>query len=322
MAESKPELLVYGAEKPGVIKALNSFVLHSVRSKADLQTVTPDIAGRIRGVVVTGLVGVDGAMLSMFPKVEIVSTFGVGYDHIDVGYAKNHNIVVTNTPDVLTEETADVALGLLIGTVREFAKADRYVRSGQWETKPYPLSAGSLRDRTVGMVGMGRIGQAIARRCDAMKLPVVYHSRNKADGVSYQYYPSLLDMAHAVDTLVVVIPGGAATVKLISAQVLDALGPRGVLINMARGSVVDEDALIAALSSGKIMAAGLDVFATEPKVPDELKALENTVLLPHIGSASVLTRGAMDSLVADNIKAWFAGKGPLTPVAETPAAKR
>jgi lactate dehydrogenase-like 2-hydroxyacid dehydrogenase len=264
----------------------------------------------------------DKATLSLFPKLEIVSGFGVGYDHIDAEYAREHNIVVTNTPDVLTEEVADIAMGLLIATLREFVKADRYLRSGLWRTQNFPLSVGSLRDRKVGMVGMGRIGQAIGRRLDAARVPVVYHSRNPAAGVSYKHYPDLIEMAKAVDTLVIIIPGGAATAKLINADVLKTLGPRGVVINVARGSVVDEPALIAALKSGTILAAGLDVFANEPNVPDELRAMQNVVLLPHIGSASVVTRNAMDQLVVDNLKAWFAGKSPLTPVAETPVKGR
>ena len=248
-----------------------------------------------------------------------MSAFGVGYDHVDAAYARDHNIMVTNTPDVLTEEVADIAMGLLIATLREFVKADRYLRSGLWTTQQFPLSVGSLRDRKVGMVGMGRIGQAIARRLEASRVPVVYHSRKPAAGVSYKHYPDLIEMAKAVDTLVVIVPGGASTAKMINADVMKALGPRGVIINVARGTVVDEQALIAALKSGTILAAGLDVFEKEPNVPDELKAMQNVVLLPHIGSASVVTRNAMDQLVVDNLKAWFAGKPPLTPVAETPA---
>jgi lactate dehydrogenase-like 2-hydroxyacid dehydrogenase len=184
------------------------------------------------------------------------------------------------------------------------------------------LSVGSLRDRKVGMVGMGRIGQAIARRLDAARVPVVYHSRNPAAGASHQHYPNLIEMAKAVDTLIVITPGGASTLKLINADVLAALGPRGVVVNLARGSVIDEPALIHALKSGVILAAGLDVFASEPNVPDELRALQNVVLLPHIGSASVVTRNAMDQLIVDNINAWFAGKPPLTPVPETPVEGR
>ena len=260
--------------------------------------------------------------LAKFPKLEIVSTFGVGYDHVDANYARDHNIMVTNTPDVLTEEVADIAMGLLIATVREFIQADRYVRSGLWSAQNFPLSVGSLRDRKVGMVGMGRIGQAIARRLEASLVPVVYHTRNPASGVSYQHYPDLMQMAKDVDTLVVIVPGGASTNKMINAEVMKALGPRGVIVNVARGTVIDEPALIAALKSKTILAAGLDVFEKEPAVPDELKALQNVVLLPHIGSASVVTRNAMDQLVVDNLKTWFDGKPPMTPVAETPAKAR
>jgi lactate dehydrogenase-like 2-hydroxyacid dehydrogenase len=260
--------------------------------------------------------------MALLPKLEIVASFGVGYDHVDANYARDHKIVVTNTPDVLTEEVADIALGLLIATLREFIKADRYLRSGLWTTQQFPLSAGSLRDRKVGMVGMGRIGQAIGRRLEASQVPVVYHSRNPAPGVSYKHYPDLIEMAKAVDTLVVIVPGGPSTAKMVNADVMKALGPRGVIINVARGSVVDEVALIAALKSGGILAAGLDVFANEPAVPEELRAMQNVVLLPHIGSASVVTRNAMDQLVVDNLKAWFAGKPPLTPIAETPVTGR
>src|SRR6202035_1457494 len=242
---------------------------------------------KIRGAAITyNSVRGDSKTLGRFPKLEIVSTFGVGYDHVDANYARDHNIVVTNTPDVLTEEVADIALGLLIATLREFIKADRYLRSGLWMTQNFPLSAGSLRDRKVGMVGMGRIGQAIARRLEASKVPVVYHTRNPATGVSYKHYPDLIEMAKAADTLIVIVPGGAGTAKMVNAEVMKALGPRGVIINVARGTVVDEQALVAALKSGTILAAGLDVFEKEPNVPDELRSMQNVVLLPHIGSAA------------------------------------
>ncbi len=317
------DVLIYGPRKPVVDEGFPvGFALHRCEQQADLETLSDDVRARIRGVAVTGLVPTSAAVLSRFPELEIVSSFGVGYDHIDAAWAAQHGVMVTNTPDVLTEEVADTALGLLIATLREFIRADKYVRAGLWATQPYPLSAGSLRDRKVGIVGMGRIGQAIARRLDASLVPVVYHSRKPAAGVAYQHYPDLIAMAKEVDTLVVITPGGAATNKLISAEVLAALGPRGVLINVARGSVVDEAALIAALKSGTILAAGLDVFADEPNVPEELRTLGNVVLLPHIGSASVVTRNAMDQLVVDNLKAWFTGKPPLTPIAETPVKER
>ena len=324
ISSEKIDLLIYGPSKPIVDNGFSDqFVLHKFETTHDLERLSAADAAKIRGAAITyNSVRGDSTTLAKFPKLEIVSSFGVGYDHVDANYARDHNIMVTNTPDVLTEEVADIAFGLLIATVREFIKADRYLRSGLWLTQNFPLSVGSLRDRKVGMVGMGRIGQAIARRLDASLVPVVYHTRNPVAGLSYKHYPDLMEMAKAVDTLVIIIPGGAATAKLINADVLKTLGPRGVVINVARGSVVDEPALIAALKSGTILAAGLDVFANEPNVPDELRAMQNVVLLPHIGSASVVTRNAMDQLVVDNLKTWFAGKPPLTPVAETPVKGR
>src|SRR6202162_2989732 len=324
ITSEKIDLLVYGPSKPIVNNGFSDqFVLHAFETTPDLERLTPAVAEKIRGAAVTyNSVRGDSKTLARFPKLEIVASFGVGYDHVDAKYASDHNIVVTNTPDVLTEEVADVAMGLLIATLREFVKADRYLRSGLWLTQQFPLSVGSLRDRKVGIVGMGRIGQAIGRRLDASRVPVVYHARNPAQDVSYKHYPDLIEMAKAVDTLVVIVPGGPATAKMINADVLKALGPRGGIVDVARGSVVDEEAMIAALKCGTILAAGLDVFANEPTVPDELKAMQNVVLLPHIGSASVVTRNAMDQLVVDNLKAWFAGKPPLTPVAETPVKSR
>src|SRR5246500_1257225 len=296
ISSGKIDLLIYGPSKPIVDNGFSDqFVLHSFETTADLERLTPAVAEKIRGAAVTyNSVRGDSKTLARFPKLEIVSAFGVGYDHIDANYAAEHNIVVTNTPDVLTEEVADVAMGLLIATLREFGKADRYLRSGLWLTQNFPLSAGSLRARRVGMVGRGRIGQAIARRLEASRVPVVYHSRKPAEGVSYKHYPDLIEMAKAVDTLILIVPGGASTNKMINAEVMKALGPRGVIVNVARGSVIDEQALMAALKSGTILAAGLDVFEKEPNVPDELKAMQNVVLLPHIGSASLGTRKQKD----------------------------
>src|SRR5262249_23859409 len=212
-----------------------------------------------------------------------------GYDHVDVPWAVEHKVVVTNTPEVLTEEVADTALGLLLCAVREFPQAERYLRAGKWQGKAYPLTKATLRNRTVGLVGMGRIGQAIARRLGAMQVPVVYHTRRPATNVDYRYYPHLIDMARDVDVLLVIVPGGPETKNMIDANVLRALGPDGILINMARGSVVDEPALIKALQDRAIMSAGLDVYVREPEVPPELMAMEHVVLFPHLGSATVHT---------------------------------
>src|SRR5215472_1306033 len=205
VSSEKIDLIIYGPTKKIVDNGFSDqFVLHHFETIHDLERLTPDVAAKVRGMAVTcNTVRGDAKTLARFPKLEIVSSFGVGYDHVDAVYARDHNIMVTNTPDVLTEEVADIAMGLLIATLREFVKADRYLRAGQWQTAQFPLSVGSLRDRKVGMVGMGRIGQAITRRLEASKVPVVYHSRNPAKGVPYKHYPDLIEMAKAVDTLVI-----------------------------------------------------------------------------------------------------------------------
>jgi lactate dehydrogenase-like 2-hydroxyacid dehydrogenase len=320
MAAEKTDVLLIGPPKPVIVNGLaGAFNLVKFPDAKDRDKFFAESAPRVRGMAVAATEErVDGPFMTRFPRLEIVSSFGVGYDHVDAAWAGAHGITVTNTPDVLTEEVADTALGLLLCTVREFPQAERYLRAGKWRDKNYPLSKATLRDRTVGMVGMGRIGQAIARRLAAMQVPVVYHSRRPAAGVPYRHYPKLMDMARDVDVLMVITPGGAETKNLIDAQVLAALGPDGILINMSRGSVVDEPALIKALQQKTVLSAGLDVFAREPEVPAELIAMDHVVLFPHLGSASVATREKMDQLVVDNLLAWAAGKPPLTPVSETP----
>jgi len=321
MNASNREIILLGPMKPLIVKGLEAIgMLHKSAEAKDLQSFYASHAD-VRAIACAATSEYLGdAFIQRFPKLQIISSFGVGYDHIDAKAAGARGVIVTNTPEVLTEEVADTALALLLNTVREFPQAERYLRAGKWLQKAYPLTKATLRNRTVGILGMGAIGQAIARRLDAFGVPVVYHARKLRPGVSYRHYPKLLDMAHEVDTLMVIVPGGAATANMINAEVLDALGPNGILINMARGSVVDEPALIKALKEKRIMAAGLDVFAKEPEVPPELMAMNNVVLFPHLGSASVYTRDRMDQLVVDNIAAWVAGKPPLTPVAETPFA--
>jgi lactate dehydrogenase-like 2-hydroxyacid dehydrogenase len=319
MANGKIEVLLSGPPKPTIVNGLADFTVHRLVDATDRDALLKEVGPRIRAMAVSvssDKIGAD--LMARLPKLEIVSTFAVGYDHVDVKWAAEHGVTVTNTPKVLTEEVADTALGLILNTVREFSQAERYLRAGKWAERAYPLTKGSLRDRNVGMIGMGAIGQAIARRLDAMAVPVVYHSRRPAAGVSYRYYPRLLDMVADVNILVAITPGGPETKNLINAEVLRALGPQGIFVNMARGSVVDEPALIKALQDKTIMTAGLDVYVNEPQVPAELMAMENVVLFPHLGSASVYTRTQMDQLVVDNLKAWAAGKPPLTPVPETP----
>jgi lactate dehydrogenase-like 2-hydroxyacid dehydrogenase len=320
MAGEKPDVLLVGAKKSVLMAGLEPKVtLHDYLGAPDKAAFIKSVGDKIRAIAIAYTANkVDAAFMQQFPKLEQISSFGVGYDHIDAKWAGAHGIVVTNTPGVLDEEVADTALGLLLCTVRELPQSDRYLRAGKWPAAHYPLTKATLRNRTVGIVGMGRIGKAIAKRLDAFGVPVAYHSRNPQTGTNYKYYPKLLDMARDVDTLIVIVPGGAATANMINAEVLKALGPRGILINMARGSVVDEPALIEALKSRTIYSAGLDVFAKEPQVPKELIEMDHVVLFPHIGSATEVTRAAMDQLVVDNILAWAAGKPPLTPVPETP----
>jgi len=319
MTTDKPEMMLIGPLKPVVVKGLDAIcTVHKIAAAKDPDAFIVDHS-HVRAIACSATAcKIPGDLMARFPKLELVSSFGVGYDHMDVKWAAAHNVILTNTPDVLTEEVADTALGLLLCTVREFPQAERYLRAGKWLERNYPLTKATLRNRTVGMVGMGAIGQAIARRLAAFGVPVVYHTRKPRRDVNYLHCPSLIEMARAVDILMVIVPGGAGTANLINAEVLDALGPDGILINMARGSVVDEPALIKALQDKRIMTAGLDVFAKEPDVPQELIAMDNVVLFPHLGSASVYTREKMDQLVVDNIAAWAAGKPPLTPVAETP----
>ena len=289
--------------------------------RIDPALIGEELKASVRGVAASPAIGggmIDHAFMSALPGLEIAANFGVGYDGVDARWAGEHGVVVTNTPDVLTEEVADTAVGLLINTVRELTKAEAWLRDGRWKRDGnYPLTPLTLRDRKVGIFGMGRIGLAIAKRLEAFGLPIAYHNRRQVEGLDYAYHDTLEGLASAVDTLVSVAPGTPATAKAVNAKVLSALGPDGVFVNIGRGSTVDEAALAAALSDGTIAAAGLDVFADEPNVPQALLDAPNTVLLPHVGSASEYTRRAMADLVVDNLIAWF-GKGkPLTPVAET-----
>ncbi len=287
---------------------------------ADPALVTPELAQKVRGIAAFS--GISAPFMDKLPNLEIIASFGVGYDAVDAAHAGQKSVMVTNTPDVLTEEVADTALGLLLNAVRELPRAENYLREGRWTKEgPYRLTPGTLRGRKAGIFGMGRIGQAIARRLEAFGLPVAYHNRRKVDGLAYDYHPTLVSLASAVDTLICVVPGGASTLKAVNAEVLKALGPDGVLVNIGRGTTVDEDALATALRDGTIFAAGLDVFAEEPKVPQALLDLPNATLLPHVGSASIHTRNGMADLVVDNLVSWFSERKPITAVPETAHVK-
>lgn len=285
-------------------------------ASSDPGLVTPDIAEKVRGIA--AMTTISGALMNVLPKLEIVANFGVGYDAVDAAHAGANGIMVTNTPDVLTEEVADTTLGLLLNTLREFSAAETYLRAGKWVSEGnYRLTPLTLRGRTIGIFGLGRIGQAIARRLEAFGVSIAYHNRRPIEGSPYQYHPSLISLAETVDTLIIVVPGGEGTRDAVNADVLKALGANGVLINIGRGSTVDEDAVAEALHGGVIAAAGLDVFKNEPHVPQRLLDAPNCVLLPHLGSASEHTRIAMANLCVDNLASWFSGKGAITPVPET-----
>jgi lactate dehydrogenase-like 2-hydroxyacid dehydrogenase len=284
--------------------------------RADPALIDAKLAAEVRGVA--SMTAIDARFIDALPNLEIIANFGVGYDAVDAAHAATRKVMVTNTPDVLTDEVADTAVGLLINTVRELPKAEAWLRAGRWVSDgAYPLSRATLRGRSIGIFGMGRIGMAIARRLAAFGLPISYHNRSKAESVAYTYHDTLVGLAQSVDTLISVAPGGAATDNAVNAEVLSELGASGVFVNIGRGSTVDQQALAAALKDGTILAAGLDVFDDEPRVPDSLLSLGNACLLPHVGSASVHTRQAMADLVVDNLVGWFDQGRALTPVGET-----
>ncbi|GEO37614.1 glycerate dehydrogenase [Skermanella aerolata] len=319
---ARPEILQIAPMLPVVTDQIAKlFTVHRFWEVADKEAWLAENGSRIRGVAAGGHSPINETLLGKLPSLEIVAAFGVGYDQIDAKWAGNNGIVVTNTPDVLTDEVADLTIGLLISTVRRIPAAERHLRDGKWPSGAFQLTS-SLRDRKIGILGLGRIGKAIAKRLQAFGLPISYYGRHKQDGVEYAYVADPVELARQVDVLISVIPGGKATEKTIGAAVFEALGPDGIFLNVGRGTVVDEAALIDALKSNKIQAAGLDVYADEPNVPAELMALENTVLLPHVASGTVHTRNAMGQLVVDNLVSWFDGRGAVTPVAETAEVAR
>ena len=289
------------------------FACYKLYEAGDRPAFLKDMAQRVRALATFGAGGADAALMDALPKLEIISNFGVGVDGIDLDAAKARKIIVTNTPDVLNDCVADTAMALTVNVMRRFPQAESYLRAGHWAAKGgYPLTA-SLGGKTMGILGLGRIGEDIAKRAQAFGMKIRYHNRNKKD-VPYPYDADPATLAKNSDLLMVVTPGGPQTEKLVNAKVLDALGPEGYLVNIARGSVVDEPVLLKYLQDKKIAGAGLDVFADEPRVPPEFFKLDNAVLLPHVGSATVETRTAMGNLQVDNLLAHFAGKPVLTRV--------
>lgn len=275
-------------------------------------------AGDVVAIACTNSGRVDADLIAALPRLGVVVNQGVGYENVDVDACLERGILVSHTPDVLDDAVAETALGLLIATRRRLVEADAFVRAGRWEGGSFPLT-GQVSGSRVGILGLGRIGRRIAGLLEALGCEVGYHNRRPVPDVPYTYAASPAELAAAVDNLVVVVPGGSATAALVDRDVLDALGPGGVLVNVARGSVVDEPALVAALQEGRLGAAGLDVYAEEPHVPEALRALGNVVLLPHVGSATVRTRTAMRDLTLANLALWWESGRLRTPVPEMAA---
>ena len=310
---SSPEILAAVKLWPPYLQTLRGvFVVHE-RTHLDDPAQFALLAPRIRGMAASGESKVSEALLQQLPALEIISVFGVGYDGVDVAAARARGIAVTNTPDVLTDDVADLGMGLVLALARRIPQADRFVRSGVWVDGPLPL-ARKVSGARLGIVGLGRIGQAIARRAAGFGMSIAYTTRNRMPDMPYPYFPNAEALAREVDFLLVITPGGAATRGLINAAVLTALGPKGYLINVARGSVVDQAALVHAVTSEEIAGAALDVFENEPQVPEALRVHENVVLTPHMASGTWETRRAMADLAFGNLQAHFSGKPLLTPI--------
>ncbi|UAK23547.1 2-hydroxyacid dehydrogenase [Sphingomonas nostoxanthinifaciens] len=312
MTDPRPTILILAPVSPRVREGCAAF--------ADVVAIDgPDQLDRpeardARAIATNWHWRIDDALLDRLPKLAMISSFGVGYDTIDLAALKAREITLSNTPDAAMDETADLALGLLLMTVRRLGVAERYLRDGRWAEAQFPLSATTLRDRTFGILGMGRIGQAIARRLAGFGRPILYHQRRRNPDLAFDYVDSAQALAERVDTLISVLPGGDSTYHMVDAALLAALGPRGVLINVGRGNAVDEAALLAALDAKQIAAAGLDVFEHEPHPLAGLVGRDDVVLLPHVGTATQFTRDAMSDMVVDNLRHWFATGEALTPV--------
>jgi lactate dehydrogenase-like 2-hydroxyacid dehydrogenase len=301
---------IYG---PSMERLEREFTVHKLWQAADKTKLVAEVGPRIRGIQSSGGSAVPAALIDSLPKLEIISCFGVGYDGVDIPAAQRRNVIVTNTPDVLNDCVADTAFGLLIAASRGIALGDRFVRAGKWLGGALPLQS-KVSGKRLGIVGMGRIGRVIAKRASGFDMPVAYHSRRRVADLPFAYYDRLIDLAKNSDFLVLITPGGSETYHMVNEEVLRALGPKGILVNVARGTVVDEEALVRCLKEGALGGAGLDVFEAEPKMPEELWTMDNVVLAPHIGSATHETRAAMGKLCVDNLVAHFSAQPVLTRV--------
>ena len=309
----KLEILLVAPLQPATQAELEAnYAVHRLWTAADRDALLAKIASRVEICVTTGGAGASRALIEQLPNLKLIACFGVGVDAIDLAAARERSIAVTNTPDVLTDDVADLALALILDAMRGVSAGDRYVRAGRWRQGAFPLQA-RMSGKRLGIVGMGRIGQAIARRAAAFDMRIAWHGPRHKD-LPYRFEPDLVALAQSVDVLVASCPGGAATRGLIGRAVLEALGPHGFFVNIARGAVVDEPALVELLASGRLGGAGLDVFVDEPNVPPALIALDNVVLQPHVASATHETRAAMGRVVLENVGAFVAGRPLFTPV--------
>jgi hydroxypyruvate reductase len=312
---AKPEVLELIDVHAGTTARLDQvYVLHRLWQASDPKGFVAEIAPRVRAAVTNGIVGMKGELIEALPALEIIGVFGVGVDSVDLTTARTRGVRVTNTPEVLTEGVAELAIALLLAVARRIPFNDRFVRAGRWPKEGDPALSSSLAGRRLGIVGLGRIGRRVAELAEGFGMVICYTGPRRKDDVAWRYYDDLVGMARDVDCLMLTCKGGAETAGMIGREVIEAVGQEGWLINISRGSVVDEPALVDALVSGRLGAAGLDVFAREPRVPEALLGLDNVVFQPHQGSASEETRGAMGRLVLDNLEAHFAGRPLLTPV--------
>ena len=310
----RPEVLVLVPIYAPTLAALErEFSVHKLWTARDPDALVKEVSGRVRAVVTTGFSGMESRLFEALPRLELVGCFGTPHGAVDLALAKRRGVIVTNTPDSITEDVADVAMGLVIAVMRRIAEADRFVRAGRWLSGLLPPGSG-LRGKTCGIIGLGAIGRGVAKRAEAFGMSVCYHGPRRKEGVAYAYCPDLAALAQQSDCLIVACPSTPLTRGLVDARILDALGPDGYLVNIARGPIVDEQALIAALREKRIAGAGLDVFWDEPKVAAELIAMEQVVLTPHIGSTTREIREDRGAKLLANLRAHFAGQPVPNPL--------
>jgi len=312
----KPDILYFGAFPDATVAELNRlYTVHHYFKLPKPEDIPADVAPRIRAIATEANRGLTRAILDKLPNVEVITVFGVGTDAVDLKAAQERGIPVTNTPDIIGPEVADLAIGLMLASARQIIYADHYARSGEW-ARTGPISLGrSVNNKTCGVIGLGGIGRAIADRAAAFHMRVLYNARSEKKGVPYTFVGDLVELARQSDFLMVACTGGPETRHLVSRAVIDALGPTGTLINVARGSVVDEEAMIDALTHKRLGFAALDVFESEPNFDKRLLDFPNVIVQPHHGTAAIETRTAMGQLMIDNLVAHFEKKALLTPVA-------